>query len=118
MAGGSQGAYLEVGFDRLAAFDYEPPDRDRIPADIRALNGRKVAVKGFMMPLTVVGQVTTEFLIMRDQSACCFGVVPRMNYWVDVRVPGGVNTLMDRVVTAYGTLKVGEVRDGGYLVAI
>src|SRR5262249_33512148 len=91
---------------------------DQIPADIRSLNQRKVALKGFMMPITMVGQVATEFLVMRDQSACCYGVVPKMNYWADVRMPKGVAPIMDRVITVYGTLKVGEVREGGFLVAI
>jgi hypothetical protein len=55
---------------------------------------------------------------MRDQSTCCYGVVPKMNQWVGVHMPMGVRTIMDRVVTVYGTLKVGEVRENAYLVAI
>jgi hypothetical protein len=121
-------AYLPLGFDRLGGFAYvtddeaggkgaQPPP-DQIPAEIRALNGRKVALKGFMLPLTVVGGVTTEYLIMRDRSACCYGAVPKMNQWAEVKMPQGTAPIMDLVVTVYGTLQVGEVREGGYLVAI
>jgi hypothetical protein len=122
--------YVELGFDRLASFEYETPDeiaqakgasgppKNQIPAEIRALNLVRVALKGFMLPLTTEGSVVTEFLIMRDQSTCCFGVVPRMNYWVDVHMPKGVKAIMDRVVTVYGKLKVGEERENGYLFAI
>jgi len=122
--------YIEVGFDKLASFEYETPDeiaqtkgtsrppKDQIPPEIRALNHARVALKGFMLPLTITGSVATEFLIMRDQSACCYGLVPRMNQWVDVHLTKGVKPIMDRVVTVYGTLRVGEVREYGYLVAI
>jgi hypothetical protein len=121
--------YIDLGFDKLGAFEYDTPDeiaqagaggskKNQIPGEILGLNGAKVALKGFMMPLTMVGGVATEFLIMRDQSACCYGVVPKMNYWADVRMPKGVRPIMDRIVTVYGTLKVGEVMENGYLVAI
>jgi hypothetical protein len=122
--------YIEVGFDKLASFEYETPDeaaqakgpprpaKDQIPPEIRAMNHARVALKGFMLPLTVVGSVATEFLIMRDQSSCCYGAAPRMNQWVDVHMTKGVKTIMDRVVTVYGMLKVGEVLESGYLVAI
>lgn len=121
--------YIALGFDRLASFEYDTPDemaqakdsapkRNVIPKEIQALNHSRVALKGFMMPLTMTGEVATEFLMMRDRSACCYGVVPKMNYWVDVHMPKGVKPIMDRVVTLYGTLKVGEVRENGYLVAI
>ena len=122
--------YIEIGFDKLASFKYETPDevaqatgpseapKDQIPPEIRALNHARVALKGFMLPLTMTGSVATEFLIMRDQSACCYGIVPRMNHWVDVHATKGVKPIMDRIVTVYGTLRVGEVREYGYLVAI
>jgi hypothetical protein len=126
----SAGGFIEVGFDKLSSFEYETPDevagakeparkaKNQIPPEVRALNLARVALKGFMLPLTAEGSFTTEFLIMRDQSTCCYGVVPKINQWVDVHMPKGVRTLMDRVVTVYGTLRVGEVREGGYLVAI
>ena len=126
----SADGFIEVGFDKLSSFEYETTDevaqakdvdrkpKNQIPPGVRALNLTRVALKGFMLPLTAEGPYTTEFLIMRDQSTCCYGVVPKINQWVDVRMPKGVRTIMDRVVTAYGTLRVGEVREGGYLVAI
>jgi len=126
---GSDG-YVDLGFDRLASFDYVTPDeaaqandetvlkKDQIPGQIHELNHARVALRGFMMPITMVGGVATEFLIMANQSACCYGLVPKMNQWVEVRVSKGVAPIMDRVVTMYGTLKVGEVRESGYLVSI
>ncbi|HSH93496.1 MAG TPA: hypothetical protein VK968_05075, partial [Roseimicrobium sp.] len=126
------GEYSIVGFDRLSGFVYEIPDetkgpeakpatpaKDQIPKEIRSLNTMKVALKGFMLPLKVEGGLITELLIMRDQSMCCYGAVPKINEWVSVRMTGkGVKPVMDQAVTIYGTLKVGEVRENGYLVGI
>ncbi len=121
-----------VGFDRLAGFNYEMPDesavktnapaaptKEQIPADIKALNSKRVALKGFMLPLKVEGGLITELLIMRDQSMCCYGTVPKINEWVSVKMTSkGVKPIMDQAVTIYGSLKVGEMFENGYLVGI
>jgi len=126
-------AYTVVGFDKLASFKYEVPDdplhepaakailkQNRIPQPIKNLNGQRVAVDGFMLPLRVENGKITEFLILRDQSMCCYGAVPKINEWISVRMPPGqgVKPLMDVKVKFYGTLKVGPVLENGYLVGI
>lgn len=125
--------FASVGFDVLATFKYEVPedapatkaaaptaDPDtQIPATVKAFSGKKVAVKGFMLPLKVEGGLVTELLLMRDQSMCCFGTVPKINEWIAVKMTSsGVKPLMDQAVTLYGTLKVGAMRENGYLVGI
>jgi hypothetical protein len=136
------GEYYNVGFDKLAGFTYEMPDesnvsntnkiadsetkiveavtqKDQIPTTVRAFDKKPVALKGFMLPLKVEGGLITELLIMRDQSMCCYGSVPRINEWVSVKMTGkGLKPIMDQAVTLYGTLHVGEVRENGYLVGI
>ena len=129
------GEFLVIGFDRLAAFNYEMPDetpatatnkppanaapKDQIPANVRAFNNTKIALKGFMLPLKVEGGLITELLIMRDQSACCYGSVPKINEWVSVKMTGkGVKPIMDVPITLFGKLQVGEIRENGYLVGI
>jgi hypothetical protein len=75
---------LEVGFDRLAAFQYDLPEgpvdtavvKDvgasaQIPGSIKGLNEQFIALKGFMLPLKVEKGLVTELLLMRDQSMCC-----------------------------------------------
>ena len=72
-----------------------------------------------MLPLKVEGGVVTELLIMRDQSMCCYGAVPKIHEWVSVKMTGaGVKPIMDQPVTLFGTLRVGEMRENGYLVGI
>jgi len=125
--------FASVGFDVLATFKYEVPedapasktnapaaDPDtQIPANVKAFNGKKVAVKGFMLPLKVEGGLVTELLLMRDQSMCCFGTVPKINEWIAVKMTtSGIKPVMDQAVTLYGTLKVGAMRENGYLVGI
>jgi hypothetical protein len=124
--------YLTVGFDYLSGFEYVIPEegntntvaqtdanKDQIPQPVRSLNNQRVALKGFMLPLKVEGGLITELLVMRDQSMCCYGAVPKINEWVSVRMTSkGVKPVMDQAVTLYGKLKVGEIRENGYLVGI
>lgn len=127
--------YLSVGFDRLASYTFEVSDdlleakgdakelaektNRQIPEAIRKLNEQTVAVKGYMLPLKVEQGAVTEFLLMRDQSMCCFGTVPKINEWVSVKTIGkGVKPIMDEPVTIFGKLHVGEMRENGYLVGI
>ena len=128
--------YIGVGFDKLSGYAFDLPEdlllaqtnrldeaRQRtdgqIPEKVKALNQQKVAVKGFMLPLKVEGGLVTEFLIMRDQSMCCYGAVPKINEWISVKMTGkGIRPMMDQPVTLFGRLHVGEVRENGYLVGI
>ncbi|MDG1892793.1 MAG: DUF3299 domain-containing protein [Verrucomicrobiota bacterium] len=125
--------YLSVSFERLASFEYRMPEdmvepiadedgkvyENQIPEKILGLNLKEVSLKGFMLPLKVEKGLVTEMLIMRDQSMCCYGTVPKINEWVSVRMQEeGVKPIMDEPVTVFGTLKVGEVLENGYLVGI
>jgi hypothetical protein len=127
------GDYRVVGFEKLASFEFEVPEEeydpdkkpepakapDQIPADVKALDKKSVAVKGFMLPLKVEDGEITELLIMRDQSMCCYGTVPKINEWVSVKmISKGVKPILDQSVTIYGKLKVGEMRENGYLIGI
>ncbi len=123
---------LILGFEKLASFQYTLPDgpvdtnavaqaatTNQIPATIKSLNNRFITLKGFMLPLKVEKGLVTELLIMRDQSMCCYGTVPRINEWVSVKMVGtGVKPIMDQAVTFHGKLKVGEMYENGYLVGI
>ena len=130
---GKIGEYTVIGFDRLASFAYEVPDdpitepkakaiidKNEIPKRETRFNQQKVAIKGYMLPLRVQDGKITELLILRDQSMCCYGAVPRINEWVSIRMPEGkgVKPVLDVPITFFGTLKVGEVLENGYLVGI
>jgi len=124
---------MQVTFEKLASFTFEIPDEqpstnkvatpskseNQIPATVQALDQKKVALKGFMLPLKVESGLVTEMLIMRDQSMCCYGAVPKINEWVSIKMTEkGVKAIMDQPVTIFGKLRVGEIRENGYLVGI
>jgi hypothetical protein len=132
----SEPLIVMAGFDLLSGYNIEISDEllgpvtnnlaeisartdALIPAKVKALDKKHVALKGFMLPLKVEGGLVTEMLIMKDQSMCCYGTVPKIHEWVSVKMAEkGVKPLMDQAVTLYGKLFVGEMRENGYLTGI
>jgi len=126
------GDYATVGFDRLASYTFTPPDydatvpnakppsgADQIPAQIKALDQQKVAVTGYMLPTKMDKGLVVEFLLVKDPMMCCYGVMPKINEWVVVKmVGGGVKPLMDIPITFDGKLRVGEMYENGYLTGV
>ncbi len=124
--------YEKVGFDRLASYAYSVPENDpatpntpppsgasQIPDRVKALNEQKVAVTGFMLPVKMDGGLVKEFLLVKDPMLCCYGVMPKLNEWVVVKMTGkGVKPLMDIPITFEGKLKVGEMYENGYLTGV
>lgn len=132
----SEPEFAAAGFDILSGYEIEISDEllgpvtndlaaitarteALIPEKVRALNQRRVALKGFMLPLKVEGGLVTEMLVMKDQSMCCYGTVPKIHEWVSIKmVDKGVRPMMDQPVTLFGKLHVGEMRENGYLTGI
>ena len=128
--------YLNLSFAKLSAFPFtvtpEVSDattnaeessrlaRAQVPDTIKTLTEKPAAVTGFMLPVRVVGGLASDFLLMRNQSACCYGIMPRVNEWVIVHANNrkGVKPVMDVPVTALGTFHVGEMRENGRLMGI
>jgi hypothetical protein len=93
--------------------------RRQIPDDVLRLDGRKVALAGFLLPLSLNNGRSTEFLLLRNQSACCFGLVPRVNELVFVKMaPPGVTPRVDVAVVVAGTLRLKWIGEGGQLTGI
>lgn len=125
--------YLRLGFDELSNFKYDTYEMldevnggrpltksdDVIPPHIRAYDGRKVLVEGYIMPLRIRKGLVTEFLMFRDHAACCFGDKAKMNHYMRVKVtdkgfePGSTMTHK-----AWGTISVGEIYVQNYLTGI
>jgi len=125
--------YLRLGFDRLASYKFTPPvfdpaadpktppptGEEQIPETVKAWNGRKAVVTGFMLPVKLENGLVTEFLLVKDPMMCCYGVVPAMNEWIVVHMAkGGVRPLMDVPVSFYGELKVGALFENGYMTGV
>ena len=124
--------YLKLGFEQLAGYAFVPPPFDsaaapaakpvtgeeQIPAMVKSWNGKKAVVTGFMVPVRMEKGLVTEFLLMRNQMACCYGAVPNLNEWVIVKMKKGVAPMMDVPVEFYGELKVGALFDNGYMTGL
>ncbi len=124
------GGYFKAGFDLLAAFPFDPPEPDpaakpgtpppsaakQIPPEIKALDGRKVIVSGFMIPTKMEKGLVTELLLVASQQLCCYGAVPKLNEFIVVKMlSGGVKATSDVPVEFHGKISVKEVFEDGYL---
>ena len=129
--------HLEVGFDFLGGYEFKltkeqaaafaTEDKSalavvdaQIPELVRKLDGRKVLLSGFMLPMKMEGPLTTEFLLVANSMMCCYGVVPPMNQWITVKLPTGkgVKPQQDIPLQFFGTLRVQPRIENGALAAI
>jgi hypothetical protein len=117
--------YQSISFNTLAAFDFpvgadgNPKIETPIPANVQSLNGKKAVVAGFLLPVTMKDGLAVEFLLMRNQSMCCYGVPPKINEWITVQaVSKGVKPVMDQPILVAGTLRVGPTLENGSLAGI
>jgi hypothetical protein len=122
--------YLPLSFASLSSFPFIVTDDmvdpksasdalQQVPDFIRSLSDKKIAVTGFMLPVRLEGKCVSEFLVLKDRSACCYGITPRINEWIIAHAKRGcTEPVLDIPVTALGTFHVGELRENGALAAI
>lgn len=103
------------GYERRSFTDLRPDDRDlaaqsAVPADVAALDGKKVFIKGYIRPdSTRYRENIDAFLLVRDNASCCFGDISTVKYFDQVAV-----TMKDKLRVDYhpglfrlgGTLRV------------
>jgi hypothetical protein len=127
------GEFIRLGFDKLSAFDYDVfevysetnagrpllKSTNSIPLQIKAYDGRRVSVSGFVLPLRTRNRLVSEFLLLRDQGTCCFGARAQVNHFVRVRLKGG--GFSPGAIVPYkasGVFHAGETYVGDYLTGI
>lgn len=121
--------YLDIS--DLAAFDYytprpgEKPDpnkaaKNQIPEKIMQLNGQKVSITGFMMPVRVDDQgFVEEFALNGNYDMCFYGAPSRINQWIHVKMqPGAKAKFSHNPTTVSGTLEVGELVEDGEVISL
>ena len=118
------GAYQSLTFNMLTSYPFREPNwakmddpayiaslklDEQISPQIQKMNGKKVEIQGFMLPLDMSEGNLRTFMLLKDQMACCYGNMPRLNEWVYVRVPKKkkINIHQDVLITLLGTLRVG-----------
>jgi hypothetical protein len=121
--------FAPVSFSILSGFHYgDPPGLaeaetrrrpDPIPPQVLALDGRQVAVAGFMLPLDYDGTGVSEFLLNASYDMCYFGAPTRPNDFIVVRMSGGRRTeFVHTPIVVFGTLTVREERSRGRVVSL
>lgn len=124
-----QGDYYQLSFDVLAGFPAGTPDisdtppsadpppassaKTEVPKPVKALDGRKISVVGYMIPMAMDQDGVSSFILAQSRMTCCYGLVPKFNQWIYVTMQPGKMTsqLMDVPITVYGTLGVGQQFD-------
>lgn len=90
-----------------------------LPKSVLDLDGKRVTLCGFMLPTKVHRRMVTEFMLMRTQGSCCFGIPPELNEVVEVRnLREPVPILMDTPVRVVGRLHVKDRWEGTFLFSI
>jgi hypothetical protein len=72
---------LMLTFSKLA-FRYWPQTKDKgardpFPKEIKALNGKKIIMDGFMFPIDFEKGKVRSFILSNGMFGCCFGDAPR-----------------------------------------
>jgi hypothetical protein len=121
--------YRNITFSALSGFAFDTTQNGanttagaaeaQIPASVRSLDGGKVVIEGFLLPVKMNNGLAVEFLLMRNQSMCCYGVPPKINEWITVQVNGqGVKPVMDQPIAVAGVLHVGPMMENGSLAGL
>jgi hypothetical protein len=112
------GETREMLIKELGNFDYDADKGGTIPDDVKGLNGAKLRLRGFMIPMDQAENVT-QFALVPDLFACCFGQPPQVQHMVVANAPKGkaVNYYPDELVVE-GTLKVEEKKEDGFIVSL
>jgi hypothetical protein len=122
----------QLGWDKLSGFKFDVHEvysetnagralirsDDTIPSPMKAYDGKTVTVTGFVLPLRTRKGLVIEFLLLRDQGACCFGPQARINHFIRVKYAAGFkhgDPVPHRVT---GPIRVGEIYIQGYLTGI
>lgn len=126
----SKSGYMFLDFWFLAGFDYNPNDpfdpsppqvKGTIPANILALEGKKVEIYGNILPLDYDSSGTSSFILNASVDACGFGGVPRINEWIYVTMKPGQKARTYGAgyeILVRGTFRIAEEVEKGRIVGL
>jgi len=123
--------YTEITFEEISNYDYYTPigggevdqellAKNKIPDEVKALNGKKVSLSGFMLPLDTDDKgYVSLFNLNGSYDMCYFGAPVYLNQWVAVKMKEGKKIpWTHKLITIYGTLEVGEEKKDGVVMSI
>jgi hypothetical protein len=109
---------IKLTFKALATYPLEAGSSPGDYAALQALDGKTVVVTGYVLPVSFVNGRTREFMLMRSQATCCFGLAPKANEFLMVVTDSadGVPAVQDTPSTFAGTLRIKPETLGGVIV--
>jgi hypothetical protein len=112
------GQVLDIAIKDLGNFDYDQERGGNIPKDVRDLDGIKIRLHGFMIPMDQAENIT-QFALVPSLFSCCFGQPPQIQHTIVANCPKGkaVGYVPDEIAVE-GQLSVKEKKDDGYVVSI
>ncbi|MBO0857173.1 MAG: DUF3299 domain-containing protein [Chloracidobacterium sp.] len=122
--------YKPISFSSLGDYFYYTPEpggtpdpelvkKSRIPDNVKTLNGSKVAINGFMMPIDQNQDGSREFVLNGAFDMCGFGGPISINQWIVVKYIGSGRVPFTHLpMSVFGELEVGEEYKDGFLVSI
>ncbi|HVT89581.1 MAG TPA: DUF3299 domain-containing protein [Tepidisphaeraceae bacterium] len=112
------GQVLEMNIKDLGNFDFDADKGGNIPADVKQLSGHPIKLHGFMVPMDQAANIT-QFALVPDLFACCFGQPPQLQHTIICNTPRGkaVSYYPDEIQVE-GKLTVAEKKDEGFIVSI
>lgn len=103
---------------QMANFNFNPDKDSVIPKDIFLLDGVRIKLRGFMIPINQAEQIT-DFALVPSLVSCCFGQPPGVQHTITCRTPKGkaIPYTIDEIYVE-GTLHVNPKKDEGYTYSI
>lgn len=114
---------MMMTFAKLA-FRYWPQTKDKgardpFPKEIKALNGKKIVMDGFMFPIDFEKGKVKSFLLSNGMFGCCFGDAPQITETIKVYRSDGKLMPYQSMARVTGILEVGEEFDAdGYVDSV
>ena len=113
--------FRHLSLDALDDFEFEEvmdalmAGEKRFPEQIAALEGKRVEITGYMIPEEWQRREVTDFMLVRDLLACCFGGAPQPDEWIHVSMEKGKGSKYFPFVPVKvsGTLRIEGIDDGG-----
>ena len=102
---------IELTLLDLMSIDYRPGKR--LPAWVRALDGRRVRIEGYMALGTPEGM--DKFELVWDSCGCGQSNV---NHFIEVTLTDETTTFDPDIIFVEGELSVGEIREDGFVVSL
>lgn len=117
-----------VSFTALSGYEWMPERLDdvvasrgmsTIPRRVQQLDGRRVFIKGFMLPMQGDDRGVTLFMLNANVDMCYFGAPVRPNDWILVRMkPGSAAEYSHRPTAVWGRLEVGASIEEGRVTSV